>query len=94
MELEPADFNNPLVQALVSDHLAGMHKNSPPGSVFALDYSSLQHPSISFWVVWEGGDLLGFGALKELSTHQGEIKSMRIKSHTLGQDLFDKGTLF
>src|SRR5262249_11042559 len=34
-------------------------------------------PDITFWSVWSGTELLGCGALKELSPQHGEIKSMR-----------------
>ena len=71
-----ADFNDERVKALLTRHLEGMHANSPPGHVFALDWSGLQNPEISFFALWEGEDLLGFGALKELGP-RAEIKSMR-----------------
>jgi putative acetyltransferase len=54
-----------------------MHANSPSGHVFALDWSALQQAEVSFYTLWEGEDLLGFGALKELDALSGEIKSMR-----------------
>jgi putative acetyltransferase len=65
------------VKALLIRHLEGMHANSPPGHVFALDWPALQKPEISFYALWEGEDLLGVGALKELEPRAGEIKSMR-----------------
>jgi len=65
------------VKALLIRHLEGMHANSPPGQVFALDWSELQKPEISFYALWEGEDLLGVGALKQLEPRYGEIKSMR-----------------
>jgi len=34
-------------------------------------------PEISFYALWEGDELLGFGALKEVGPRAGEIKSMR-----------------
>ena len=37
----------------------------------------MQKPEISFYALWDGEDLLGFGALKELEPRAGEIKSMR-----------------
>jgi len=73
----PGDFTDARVKALLTRHLEGMHANSPPGHVFALDWSALQRPEISFYTVWDGEELLGCGALKELSPQAGEIKSMR-----------------
>jgi putative acetyltransferase len=54
-----------------------MHELSPPESVHALDVSKLKVPEITFWTVREASMLLGCGALKELDSEHGEIKSMR-----------------
>jgi putative acetyltransferase len=75
--IRPGDFNDDRVKALLARHLEGMHASSPPGHVFALDWSGLQKPEISFYALWDGEELLGFGALKELGPRAGEIKSMR-----------------
>jgi putative acetyltransferase len=75
--IKPGDFADDRVKALLKRHLEGMHASSPPGHVFALDWSGLQRPEISFYALWEGEELLGFGALKELDLRSGEIKSMR-----------------
>jgi putative acetyltransferase len=77
MQITPGDFQNPKVQSLLKLHLEGMHANSPPGSVFALDWSGLQKPDISFYTLWNGDELLGCSALKDLGNSTGEIKSMR-----------------
>jgi putative acetyltransferase len=77
MHIIPGDFGDPKVKNLLRLHLEGMHANSPPGHVFALDWSGLQKPEISFYTVWEGGELLGCGALKDLGDRTAEIKSMR-----------------
>lgn len=50
---------------------------SPPESVHALDLEKLRQPDITFWCAWQDKTLLGCGALKELDTIHGEIKSMR-----------------
>lgn len=71
------DLRGPEVRALLEQHLRHMHELSPPESVHALDLERLRHPSITFWTVWSGTDLLGCGALKELDPAHGEIKSMR-----------------
>lgn len=68
------------VQDLVSEHLDGMHKNSPPGHVNALAIEALRQPDVTFWSVWDGHSLCGCGALKELDAATGEIKSMRTRS--------------
>ena len=75
--IKPGDVGDDRVRTLLARHLEGMHANSPPGHVFALDWSGLQKPEISFYALWDGEDLLGFGALKELEPRAGEIKSMR-----------------
>jgi putative acetyltransferase len=61
-----ADFDDERVKTLLRRHLEGMHANSPPGHVFALDWSGLQKPEITFYGLWDDEALLGFGALKEL----------------------------
>ncbi len=77
MRIEVDDLSRPAVHALLSEHLANMYELSPPEQVFALDLSKLRSPDITFWTVWEEELLLGCGALKELTTTHGEIKSMR-----------------
>jgi putative acetyltransferase len=73
----PGDLSDPSVLELLRVHLAGMHAITPAGSVYALDLSGLQAPSVTVWTVWDGGTLLGLGAIKELDATSGEIKSMR-----------------
>lgn len=46
----------------------------------ALNLDALRKPEITFWSVWEGADLVGCGALKELDAQHAEIKSMRTAS--------------
>ena len=75
--IKPGDFSDDRVKALLTRHLEGMYASSPPGHVFALDWSGLQKPEISFYALWEGEEILGVGALKELEPRAGEIKSMR-----------------
>ncbi|CAM3768861.1 N-acetyltransferase YsnE [Bordetella tumulicola] len=54
-----------------------MYELSPPESVHALDLEKLRKPGITFWTAWKDTQLLGCGALKELDSKHGEIKSMR-----------------
>lgn len=77
MRIELDDLSRPAVHALLREHLDEMHAVTPPGFVFALDLDALRAPGISFWTAWEDTALVGCGALKELSTTHGEVKSMR-----------------
>lgn len=77
MIARPGDFEDPQVIELLRLHRQGMQVNSPPASCFALDLSGLKRPDITFVTAWEDGELLGCGALRELSQVHGEIKSMR-----------------
>ena len=80
MEIKVDDLSVPEVHELLREHLRNMHLHSPPESVHALDLDGLRRPEITFWTVWEGGELLGCGALKELDSGHAEIKSMRTAS--------------
>lgn len=54
-----------------------MRLYSPPESIHALDLDRLRAPEITFWTVWDGGTLLGCGAIRELDSTHAELKSMR-----------------
>jgi len=77
MHIELDDLSRPEVHALLQEHLSNMYELSPPENVHALDLSALRRPDVTFWTVWDGGVLLGCGALKELTPTHGEVKSMR-----------------
>ena len=78
------DLSGAATQALVKSHLAGMHANSPPESVHALDLDKLRQPGVRFWSGWSGDDIVCMGALKKLDATNGEIKSMRVADAFLG----------
>ena len=71
------DLTGPEIASLIGEHLRNMHQLSPPESIHALGLEKLRRPDITFWTVWEGSELMGCGALKELDPAHGEIKSMR-----------------
>ena len=77
MKIELDDLSRPAIHALLEEHLRNMHALGPPESVHALDLDKLRAPGITFWSAWADGELLGCGALSELSPTHGEIKSMR-----------------
>lgn len=80
MEIRLDDLAGVEIRALLAEHLRNMHEHSPPESVHALDLTGLRQPEVTFWTVWSDGELLGCGALKELTPAHGEIKSMRTAS--------------
>ena len=83
MDIRIDDLKGPEIRGLLEEHLRSMHLHSPPESVHALDIEALRQPEITFWTVWENGELLGCGALKELDPQHAEIKSMRTSSQHL-----------
>jgi len=80
MNIKIDDLQGSEIYALLQEHLQSMALHSPPESVHALNVEALRKPEITFWTVWESGELLGCGALKELDSQHGEIKSMRTSS--------------
>jgi len=79
------DLTGGLIAALLSEHLKQMHALTPAESVHALDLDNLRSPGITFWSAWESDVLLGCGALLELDTTRGEIKSMRTAEEHRGK---------
>ena len=80
MEIRLDDLRSPEVIGLLNEHLHSMAQHSPPESVHALDLDGLRQPEVSFWSAWDGAELLGCGAIKQLDATHGEIKSMRTAS--------------
>jgi len=87
--IEETQFG-PQVEALLVEHLKQMAAESPAESMHALALDELQSDDITVWSMWSpgycGDDLLmGLGALKMLSQHHGELKSMRTSVQFLRQ---------
>ena len=77
MKIIVDDLRGPEIHELLQEHLQSMTLHSPPESIHALDIEKLREPGITFWTAWENDELLGCGALKTLTPHHAEIKSMR-----------------
>jgi putative acetyltransferase len=77
LQIREDDLTGKEIADFLGEHLEDMHETSPPESVHALDLDGLRAPEITFWSAWDGAELLGCGALKELDPRSGEIKSMR-----------------
>jgi putative acetyltransferase len=77
LDIREDDLTGKAIADLLQEHLENMYEISPPESVHALDLDALRSPEITFWTAWDGDELLGCGALKELDPKSGEVKSMR-----------------
>ena len=77
MEIHIDDLSGPEIALFLDEHIRDMREVSPPESKHALDMEGLRKPEITFWSVWEGSQLVGCGAIKELDEAHAEIKSMR-----------------
>ena len=76
------DLESLEILQLLEEYLDHMAEMSPPESIHALDLEALKKPEITFWSLWENSkssasQLMGCGALKQLTLEHGEIKSMR-----------------
>jgi putative acetyltransferase len=80
MNIKVDDLTGSEVVSLIGEHLQGMTLHSPPESIHALGLDELKKPEITFWTAWEGEQLMGCGALKEIDSQHGELKSMRTSS--------------
>jgi putative acetyltransferase len=76
-DIREDDLSGEATRELLALHLRGMHADSPPGHVFALDLSGLQAENVTVWSAWNGDALCGIGALKQIDDELGELKSMR-----------------
>ncbi|MFK7853772.1 MAG: GNAT family N-acetyltransferase [Granulosicoccus sp.] len=83
MDIKIDDLQGSQIKALLQEHLEHMQATSPPESTHALDLPALRAPDVTFWCAWDNDSLLGCGALKELSSTSGEIKSMRTAANQL-----------
>ena len=80
MDIRVDDLTGPEIRGLIHEHLRNMALHTPPESIHALPLDALRKPEITFWSAWRDSELMGCGALKELDTRHGEIKSMRTAS--------------
>ncbi|MGJ9422478.1 GNAT family N-acetyltransferase [Aeromicrobium sp. CF3.5] len=76
--LRTDDLTHPSVVALLEHHLTDFAQYSPAESMHALDLDGLRAADVTFWSAWDGEALVGCGALAQLDTRWGEIKSMRV----------------
>ncbi|MDF1810277.1 MAG: GNAT family N-acetyltransferase [Phycisphaerales bacterium] len=83
MEIREDDPSAIDVSELLKEHLEEMAAISPAESMHALNVDGLCIPEITFWTGRVDNELLGCGALLELDSTHGEIKSMRTSNEHL-----------
>jgi putative acetyltransferase len=77
MQIRQDDPTAPHVADLLKHHLREL-QGAMAGHAFALDATGLAAPDVTFWTASDRDALLGFGALKQLDSAHGEVKSMRV----------------
>lgn len=90
LDIRVDDLEGPEVLALLQEHLGSMEHTAPAESRHALDLAGLREPGITFWSIWDGPALAGFGALKHMTESHAEIKSMRTASSHLRRGVASK----
>ena len=85
LRIIPDDLRGPEIAALLREHVQSMHDTSPVDSIHTLSLDALRSPNITMFTAWQDAELLACGALKELDSQTGEIKSMRTVGAHLGR---------
>lgn len=87
IKIQRANLDAPEFVALIDAHAELMLSLSPPGSCHFLPMDGLRTPDVTVWEMRDRDDLVGCGALKELSATHGELKSMHTLSKRRGAGL-------
>ena len=88
--IRPDDLADGEVIALLEQHHREMQQYSPPESIHALNRADFFDPALTFWSARDGDNLAACGALRQLSTDQGEIKAMRTAARYLRKGIAEK----
>jgi len=75
------------VLELLEHHLAFANSHSPPEDVHALDVDGLLDPALTLFSFRLDGELIGVGALKQLSARHAELKSMHTAQAARGRGI-------
>ncbi|MEO1092174.1 MAG: GNAT family N-acetyltransferase [Pseudomonadota bacterium] len=78
MRIVEADLEDARTVDLLRTHFTTARAATAPGSAHALDVDGLRAPEVEVWALWDGDDLVGIGALKQLTPDHGEVKSMHV----------------
>lgn len=89
MDIKTLPECTPEAAALIERHTTFCDGTAPPGSCHRLPAEALFAPEITVWGAYDP-DLIGIGALKQLSTRDGEIKSMHTVQAARGKGVARK----
>tara|TARA_Y100000590_G_scaffold460842_1_gene621116 strand:- start:1640 stop:2095 length:456 start_codon:yes stop_codon:yes gene_type:complete len=84
------NFDNDLVNELLTKHFTELRSVSPDDSCHVLNIQGLKDPTIKFWSFWHNDNLVGCGALKFLDKEHGEFKSIRVADKFRGKGMGEK----
>ena len=79
------DLSGEAIGRLIAFHISEMRRWTPPEKIHAMPRERLGEPDVAFFSAWQGDDLAGCGALKQLAPDHGELKSMRVAPALLRQ---------
>ena len=85
MHIVEGGLDDPRVIALLDTHVTRARAETAVGSAHALDLAGLEAPDMTFWSAWEGDQVVGVGALRQISPEHGEIKSMHTAETARGR---------
>lgn len=85
LDIREDDLSGAATRALIGRHLAHSAEFSPETSDHSLALDALKDPRVTVWTVWDGGAILGCGALYALDPEHGEVKSMHTAEEARGR---------
>jgi putative acetyltransferase len=87
VDIRRADPLSDAMRPVIAAHFAHSQSAAPDQSNHTLEAGALAAPGIRLWGVFEGGRVLGCGALKTLPDHTAEVKSVHIVASARGRGL-------
>ncbi|MFD7748790.1 GNAT family N-acetyltransferase [Streptomyces sp. NPDC059698] len=80
MRIELHDLSGEEIAKFMDTHVREVRLHTPLESKHALSLEDLRRPEIKLWVVREGEEIVGCGALKKLNSRHAELKAFHTRS--------------
>ncbi len=87
MPMIKANLDDQQIIWLVETHKKRAMHESDPCADHALDMQSFAADHITLWAFWDQGIALAIGALQQIDTHKGEVKTMFVHPDHQGRGL-------